>query len=224
MGEPGAVEGPADRLGLVGAEVVHDHERVGPLAQRRDQDLLGEGEEDRRAGRGGDAPARDQAVERERADHGQPLPPPPGHLAHGALSPGGAGVGPRHAGVDAGLVDEDQAGGIDAGQLGPPRRPRLGHVLPVPLGGLERLFFRDQAERPQRPAQGRGAAPDARCARPAGRRTRRAWRRSAPPPGRPAPPARRRRAPGRRGAAWESGAPPRGRSRSQPESVRSPTR
>src|SRR3954454_3093028 len=40
--EPGAVQRPADLLGLVGAEVVHDHERVGPLAQRRDQDLLGE--------------------------------------------------------------------------------------------------------------------------------------------------------------------------------------
>ena len=85
VAQAGAVERLAHLLGLVGAEVVHHHERVGPLAQRRDQDLLGEGEEDRRAGRGGDAPAGDQAVERERADHGQPLPPPPGHLAHGAL-------------------------------------------------------------------------------------------------------------------------------------------
>src|SRR5690348_5096841 len=66
---------------------------------------------------------------------------PPGHLAHGALAPGGAGVGPRHAGVDPGLVDEDEAGGVDPGQVVPPRRPRLGHVLPVPLGGPERLFF-----------------------------------------------------------------------------------
>jgi hypothetical protein len=142
VAQAGAVQRLAHLLGLVGAEVVHHHERVRPLAQRRDQDLLGEGEEDGRAGRGGDAPARDQAVEREGADHGQPLPPPPGHLAHGALSPGGAGVGPRHPGVDPGLVDEDEAGGVDPGQLGAPRGPRLGHVLAIPLGGLDGLFFR----------------------------------------------------------------------------------
>src|SRR3954452_5658068 len=45
VGEPRPVEGLAHLLGLVGAEVVHHHERVRPLAQRRDQDLLGEGEE-----------------------------------------------------------------------------------------------------------------------------------------------------------------------------------
>src|SRR3954454_12435696 len=69
-------------------------------------------------------------------------PPPPGHLADGAPSPGGAGVGPRHPGVDAGLVDEHEAGGVDPGQLGAPRPPRLGHVLAVLLGGLDGLFFR----------------------------------------------------------------------------------
>src|SRR3954468_22261226 len=47
------------------------------------------------------------------------------HRPHGAsLTPapplGGAGVGPRHAGVDAGLVDEDEAGGVDPGQPGAP--------------------------------------------------------------------------------------------------------
>jgi hypothetical protein len=139
VAQAGAVQRPAHLLGLVGAEVVHHHERVGPVAQRGDEDLLGEGEEDGRAGRGGDAPAGDHAVEREGADHGQPLPAPPGQLARGPLPPGGASVGAGHAGVDPGLVDEHEAGGVDPGQLGP---PRLGHVLPVPLGGLERLFLR----------------------------------------------------------------------------------
>src|SRR3954470_24336778 len=78
----------------------------------------------------------------ERADHGQPLPPPPRHLARRPLPPGGAGVGAGHPGVDPGLVDEDQAGGIDPGQPGAPGPPRLGHVLAVSLGGLDRLFFR----------------------------------------------------------------------------------
>ena len=142
VAQAGAVERLAHLPGLVRAEVVHDHERVGPLAQRGDQDLLREGQEDGRAGRGGDAPAGDDPVERERADHGQPLPPPPGHLAHRAPPLGGAGVGAGHAGVDAGLVDEHEATGVDPGQLGAPHPPRLGHVLPVLLGGPDRLFFR----------------------------------------------------------------------------------
>src|SRR5436305_77279 len=33
-------------------------------------------------------------------------------------------------------------GGLDAGQLRAPGPPRLGHVLAIPLGGLECLFFR----------------------------------------------------------------------------------
>src|SRR4051794_5357998 len=75
-------------------------------------------------------------VSRSQRPHGT-LP-----VARRPLPPGGAGVGAGHPGVDAGLVDEDQAGGIDAGQLGAPGPPRLGHALAIPLGGLERLFFR----------------------------------------------------------------------------------
>ena len=82
----------------------------------------------------------DHAVERERAEHGQPLPAPPGHRARGPPSPWGAGVGPGHPGVDAALVQEHQAPRLDPGQLGPPRRPGLGQLGPVPLGGARRLF------------------------------------------------------------------------------------
>src|SRR5215213_5004238 len=110
--------------------------------QRRRQDLLDEGQEHRRAGRGGDAHAGDHAVEGERADHGQPLPSAPRHLTGRPPAAPGASVGARHPGVDPGLVDEDQAGGVDAVQVLPPRPPRLGHVLAILLGGPERLFLR----------------------------------------------------------------------------------
>jgi hypothetical protein len=51
-------------------------------------------------------------------------------------------VRPGHPGVDPGLVEEDQAARVDPGQLGAPGRPRLGDIIPVLLGGPERLFFR----------------------------------------------------------------------------------
>jgi hypothetical protein len=143
VAQAGAVEGVADRLRLVGRQVVHDHDRVGAVAQGWRQDLLHEGQEHRRAGRRGDAHAGDHAaVERERADDGEPLPAPPGHLAGRPPPARGAGVGPRHAGVDAGLVDEDEAPGIDPGQLLSPRPACLGDVLALLLGRPERLFLR----------------------------------------------------------------------------------
>src|SRR5207245_2223429 len=64
------------------------------------------------------------------------------HRPHGAPPLGGAGVGTRHAGVDPGPVDEDEAGGVGPDQPGAPGPPRLGDVLAVPLGGLDRLFLR----------------------------------------------------------------------------------
>ena len=59
----------------------------------------------------------------------------------------GAAVGPGHAGVDPGLVEEHEPAWVDPGQLGPPRRPPLDDVGPVPLGGPERLFLRTNPRR-----------------------------------------------------------------------------
>ena len=169
MGPPGPVEGLADRRALVRAEVVHDHERVGPPAPRRDQDLLGEGQEDGlpvaaatpRLATIPSSASAPSTVSRSTV-HGY-LPT--------ARRPGGAGQGARHAGVDAGLVDEHEAGRVDPGRLGAPRPPRLGDILTVPLGGLDAPFLADEAQHLQRPARPRGCA-DARCAPPAGPRPR----------------------------------------------------
>ena len=57
-----------------------------------------------------------------------------------ALTPGRAGAGPGHPGVDPALVEEHEAPRLDAGQLGPPFRPRQDEVWPVLLGRAQRLF------------------------------------------------------------------------------------
>jgi hypothetical protein len=64
-----------------------------------------------------------------------------------------------HPGVDAALVEEHEAPRLNAGQLGPPRGPRLGQLGPVLLGGAQRLFSR-QAELLEGPAHGRAARLD----------------------------------------------------------------
>ena len=101
---------------------------------------LATGRTDMRKGMNGLALQVQQVLERERAEHGQPPPAPPLHLTGGALTPGRAGVGSGHPGVDAALIQEHQAPGLDPGQLGPPRGPRLGQLRPLLLRGAQRLF------------------------------------------------------------------------------------
>jgi hypothetical protein len=98
---------------------------------------------ERQAARGprDDAHAGNDPIERKRPKHGQPLPVPPRHLAHGALTLGSTGVGPGHPGVDPALVKEDEALGVQLGQLGPPRVPRPGELGPVLLRRAQALFY-----------------------------------------------------------------------------------
>jgi len=53
----------------------------------------------------------------------------------------------RHAGGEAGLIDEDQALRIEVGLRGKPRLARLGHVGAILLGCMRRLFFHVTARR-----------------------------------------------------------------------------
>jgi hypothetical protein len=138
--DAGGVQRRPDPLGLVRGQVVHHHDRVRPLPQGGNEHLLDEGEEDARAGRGGDAHRGDHPVEGQGAEHGEPLPMAPGHRARGPAPPWGAAVGPGHPGVDAALIQEHQAPRLDPGQLGPPRGAGLGQLGPVPLRGPQRLF------------------------------------------------------------------------------------
>jgi hypothetical protein len=102
-----------------------------------------EGQEHRRAGCGRDAHGRDHAaLKGERTDDGQPLPASPRDLARGPLPAQGTAVSSGQAGIDPGLVEEDEPARVDPRQFGAPSRACLGHVLPFLLGRPERLFLR----------------------------------------------------------------------------------
>jgi hypothetical protein len=47
----------------------------------------------------------------------------------------------RHVGFGPGLIDEDQARGIDAALIGSPARAMPADVRAIPLAGDERLFL-----------------------------------------------------------------------------------
>ena len=108
----------------------------------------------RRAGCRGDAHAGDHAVERKRAEHGQPLPVPPRHLAHGALACAARRVGPGHPGVDPALIEEDEPLRVDRGQLGPPPSAP-GRRSGRSCSAARSVFSTRQAQLLERPAHGR---------------------------------------------------------------------
>ena len=64
------------------------------ILERRHQHLFGKAQKHGRAGRCGDTHGGDHAIQRERADHGQPLPLTMRDLADGPPSAGEPGASP----------------------------------------------------------------------------------------------------------------------------------
>jgi hypothetical protein len=94
----------------VAAEVVHDHDVA--WAQRRDQHLPDVGEEAVAVDRPVDDHGRVHAGEPETGDEGGGAPMAMGNADAQALAPRCAAAKACHLGVQPGLVDEDQAFGI----------------------------------------------------------------------------------------------------------------
>ena len=65
---------------------------------------------------------------------------PEGLLADQAPAPRPAAVEAHHLGVDAGLVDEDQLGGVEVRLISLPPGARLGHVRSILFGGMQSFF------------------------------------------------------------------------------------
>jgi len=57
-----------------------------------------------------------------------------------ALAARGAAMGACHVGLGPGLIDEDQAGGIDARLMATPARAAARNVGPMLLGGVQAFF------------------------------------------------------------------------------------
>jgi hypothetical protein len=147
----------------------------------------------------------------------------PQDLADGPPPARGAAVGPGQAGVDAGLVEEDEPARVDPGQLGAPCRARPGDILPVLLGGPERLFFRTRpsALRARHTAEGLRRTPARSRSRSAYSAKVASFRSATNPASTsPAPPTGTRL----RAGVFGPRRPSVRAARSQRESVRSPTR
>ena len=88
-----------------------------------------------------DDAGRVDAVMPERRDEGHGGPPPVRHMGDQALPPRGAAVGACHVGLGPGLIDEDEAGGIDARLMATPALTAACDVGPMLLGGVQRFFY-----------------------------------------------------------------------------------
>jgi len=60
-----------------------------------------------------------------------------------SLAPAGAAAEPSHVGLGPGLVDKEKSTRIDASTLKDPLVTMLRNVRAVLLGGVERLFLKD---------------------------------------------------------------------------------
>jgi hypothetical protein len=63
-----------------------------------------------------------------------------GDVGDQSLAARGAAMGAGHVGLGPCLVDEDQAGGIDAALMATPARAAVGDVGPMLLGGVQAFF------------------------------------------------------------------------------------
>lgn len=131
-------DGVARGRRLMARQVVHDDDVAGrELGHQHLADI------------GDERIAVDRAVEHHRGDHagavqagdeGRGLPVSVGHARAQSLAAPAATVVTRHVGGRPGLVDEDQAFGIEVELAIEPLFPALQDVGAVLLGGMRRLF------------------------------------------------------------------------------------
>jgi hypothetical protein len=141
--EQEACSGGSDRLPhrfpLVRAEVVEDHDVAG--FQRRDEELFDIGEEALAIDGAVEQAGRVDAVVAQGGEERCGLPMAVRDLVNEPLAARRPAVETRHIGLGPGLIDEDQARGIDAALIGPPARPMAAYVRTVLLACNERLFL-----------------------------------------------------------------------------------
>ena len=87
-----------------------------------------------------DDAGRLDAVAAQRSQEGERVPTAVRHLGHQPRPPGAAAMKARHIGLRPGLVDEDQAPGINAALVFLPLCPPPRHVRAILLGGVQAFF------------------------------------------------------------------------------------
>ena len=115
-----------------------------------DDDVAGfEGGDEKLLHIGGEADGVDGAIEDRRGvdpvvsksgQEGHGFPMTVGRFGIEPLSPSAPSVGPRHVGLGPGLIDKDQAPGIDLALIALPTLAPPRHVRPVLLAGQHAFF------------------------------------------------------------------------------------
>jgi hypothetical protein len=131
-----------DRRANAGAamsrQIVHDDEIA--RIERWHQHLFDIGQEGIAVHRAVEDHGRGQAAQPQRSGEGGCLPVAVRHGRAAALPPFGAASEPGHLGGRTGLVDEDQALGVEIRLLVEPRPAPRGDVGPFLLAGVRRFF------------------------------------------------------------------------------------
>lgn len=120
------------------AEVIHDHHVA--RAERRDENPVDIGLEDRAVHRPVDQHGRLDAGEAQAGDEGGGPPVSVRHAHAQSLTAGRPPAKPRHLRVQPGFVDEDQALGIEIGLSLEPGPPGGRHIRSRLLIGVPGLF------------------------------------------------------------------------------------
>jgi hypothetical protein len=134
----GRTDGLAHGVALVTAEIVHDDDVAG--LERRHQELLDIGFEAFAIDRSIKDARRVDPVVPQGGKECECLPMPVRRLSAQALPSRPPTVGADHVGLGPGLIDEDEAGGINLSLMPFPACPSARDVGPVLLGRQQRFF------------------------------------------------------------------------------------
>jgi len=123
---------------LVCRQIVEDHNIA--LSERRGENVLDVGAEGIAIHRPVEHPRRGHAGQAQPGDERQGFPVSERRAVAAALADRRPAIKPRHLGVDAGLVEEDEALRIDERLGRPPQLAPRGDVRPVLLGRAQCFF------------------------------------------------------------------------------------
>jgi hypothetical protein len=132
---PGISNGAVDGSAFVAAKIVEDHDIAG--AQCWDEELDDPGEEDRSIDRAVDDAGSDDAVGAQPGQEGHRRPAAVRDTPDQALTARRPTMRAGHIGLRPGLVDKDQALGINASLVASPAGALASDVWPLLLGGAQ---------------------------------------------------------------------------------------
>ena len=132
------VEVVRNALAAVAAEVVHDHQIA--WLKRGNQRFLDIGSKAFAIDRTVDEPRRLDAIVTKRRDKGHGFPMAMGDFRHQSFAPRRPAAQRLHVGLRPGLINEDQALGIDPALALPPLQPPPGDIRSIALAGDDGFF------------------------------------------------------------------------------------